>query len=159
MDSYSVHVPIELHGAKTQQGAVVGPSNVYATNNVHPVQSYLGPVNGNIQTAGTQGAVLFGGAKFITTRLAQPVQFYFGLEPAHLYGVTPACHWCASPVYAVLGLLKMTYLVREMSNYLGYQEVDGGHRSLGHPASRVCSVFIYSSQKLSSCVSFLDTAC
>ena len=71
----------------------------------------------------------------MTTRLAQPVQLNFEPDPAR--GL--ACHWCDGPVYAVLGLPKMTYRVRELSNYLGYQEVDGGHRSKGHPASRVCS--------------------
>ena len=159
MQNHSDPVTVNSHGAEIQQDAIVGKSSIITTENVHPVQSDVAQPDVSLQAAGSQGVVLLMGMKIITTRLAQPVHFNFEQNSTNLNGAIPACHWCDSPVYAVLGLPKMTYRVRELSNHLGYQEVDGGHRSLGYPASRVCFAFAYGFYKLSSFIWFLDPAC
>ena len=72
--------------------------------------------------------------KTMIKKLAHPIHFNYRVKG----GDTPACHWCEDLVYGLLGLGELHVKVIDYSDKEGYIEVSGGHRALGHPASRMC---------------------
>ena len=72
--------------------------------------------------------------KTISTKLARPVHFNYRTKGHE----SPACHWCEDLVYGLLGLGELRVKVIDYSDSEGYIEVSGGHRAIGHPASRMC---------------------
>ncbi|KAL8665260.1 MAG: hypothetical protein Q9168_007742 [Polycauliona sp. 1 TL-2023] len=78
--------------------------------------------------------------KTITTRLAHPISFNYTPSDD-----TPPCHWCADPLYGLLGLGTVSVQVHALTTMTGkesnagYTELQGGHTDHGHLPSRMCT--------------------
>ncbi len=97
--------------------------------------------------------LISGGApttKFITTRYAHPITFNY-LPAEDNEDEPPACDWCESLAFGLLGLDEVEVEVIDHGAGQGYIEVSGGHTGRGKRPSRMCPDCTIERLQISGC--------